>query len=196
MSLNTFLAPANLSSPQSMKFGEHRWTRRPYEVVNVVICRGARSEVKLWSEHFGKRRPKGGVVVLGIFDLEGEVSWGSCNSGGGEGGGVEDSVVGDVDNEAKMYEEVSPDERDGDVCNDELPLEGAATEGELKRLVSVGDDVIAVGHYQIRVGAQATTTVNHGLREEGSAGTCVDEEADTCEGIKHKENISGDRGHR
>ena len=95
-----------------------------------------------------------------------------------------------------MCEEVSPDERDGNVCNDELPLEGAATEGEPKRLVSIGEDARAIGSYQMCVGARTTTTVNHGLREEGSAGTYVDEEADTCEGIKHKENISGDRGHR
>ena len=40
-------------------------------------------------------------------------------------------------------------------------------------------------------GARTTTTVN-----DGAAGTCIDEEVDTCEGIKHKENISGDRGHR
>ena len=33
-----------------------------------------------------------------------------------------------------MCEEVSPDQRDGGVCNDELPLEGDATEGEPKRL--------------------------------------------------------------
>ena len=144
--------------------------------------------MKFWSEHFGKRRPKGGVTVLGIFDLEGEVGSGGCNSDGGKGGGVEDLVVGDVDKEAKMCEEVSPDERDRDVCNNELPLEGAATEGEPKRLVSVSEDV--------RAGARTTTIVNHGLWEEGSAGTFVDEEADTCEGIKHKENISGDRGHR
>ena len=94
-----------------------------------------------------------------------------------------------------MYEGVSPGERDGDVCNDELPLECATTEGELKRLVSIGEDIRVVGSYQMFVGARTTTTVNHGLREEGSAGTCVDEEVDTSEGIKHKENISGDRGH-
>ena len=72
-----------------------------------------------------------------------------------------------------MWEEVSPDKRDGDVCKNELPLEGSATEGEPKRLVSVGEDARAVGSYQMYVGAQTTTTVNHGLREEGSAGICV-----------------------
>ena len=152
--------------------------------------------MKFWSEHFRKRKPKGGIVILGIFDLKGEVGWGCCSSGGGKGGGVEDSAVGDVDEEAKMCEEVSPDKRDGDICNDELPLEGAATEGEPKRLVSIGEDVRAVGSYQMCVGAQTTTTVNHGLWEEGSAGTCADEETDTCDGTKHKESISGDRGHR
>ena len=151
--------------------------------------------MKFWSEHLGKQRPKGGVVVLGIFDLEGEVGWDGCNSGGGEGVGVQDLAVGDANEEAKICEEVSPDERDGDVCNDELPLEGTATEGEPKRLVSVGEDARAVGSYQLCVGARTTTTVNHGLWDEGSAGTCVDEEVDTCERIKHKENISGDRGH-
>ena len=150
--------------------------------------------MKFWSENLGKRRSKGGIVVLGIFDLEGEVGWGGCNSGGGEGGGVEDSAVGDFDEEAKMCEKVSPDERDGDVFNNEL--EGAATEGELKRLVSIGEDAGGVGSYQMCVDACTTTTVNHGLLEEGSAGNCVDEEADACEGIKHKENISGDRGRR
>ena len=147
--------------------------------------------MKFWLEHFGKRRPKECVVILGLFDLKGEVGWGSCNSGGGEGVGVEDSAVVNVDKEAKMGDQVSPDKRDGDVCNDELPLEGAATEGEPKRLVSVGEDARAIGRYQMCVGARTTTTVNRGLWEEGSAGTCVDKEADTCEGIKHK-----DRGHR
>ena len=45
------------------------------------------------------------------------------------------------------------------------------------------------------VGARTTTAMNNGLREEGSSGARVDEEVDTCEGIKYKENISGDRGH-
>ena len=100
-------------------------------MVNAVICRCARSKVKFWLEHFRERRPKGGVVVLGIVDLEGEVGWGSCDGGGGEGGGVDNTVVGDIDEEVKMGVEVGPDERDGDVCNNELPLKGAATEGEL-----------------------------------------------------------------
>ena len=51
--------------------------------------------------------------------------------GGGEGGGVNEAAVGDVDEEVKMHEEVGANERDGDVCNDELPLEGTATIGEL-----------------------------------------------------------------
>ena len=144
-----FLGCSQLVWRQSTKFGEHRWTRHPYEVVNAVICKGARSEVKFWLEHFRKQRPKGGIVVLGIFDLEGKVGWGGCNNGGGEGGGVEDSAVGNVDEEAKMCEEVSSNERDGNVCNDELPLEGAAIEGGPKRLVSVGEDVRAIGSYQM-----------------------------------------------
>ena len=90
--------------------------------------------MKFWSEHFRECRPKGGVVILGIIDLEGEVDWGGCDEGGGEGGGVDEAVVGDFNKEVKMREEVSPDERDGDVCNDELPLEGAATEGECRDL--------------------------------------------------------------
>ena len=90
-----------------------------------------------------------------------------------------------------MCKKVSSDERDGDICNDELPLKGAVTEGEPKRLVSIGEDTSAICSYQMCVGARTTTTVNHGL-QEGSAGTCVNEEADTCEGIKHKENISGE----
>ena len=104
-------------------------------------------------------------------------------------------MVGDVDKEVKMWEEVGHNEKDGDICNDELPLKGAAAEGEPKRLLSVGEDTRAVGSYQMCVGAWTTTTVNYGPWEEGSAGTCVNEEADTCEGIKHKENIGGDRGH-
>ena len=46
-----------------------------------------------------------------------------------------------------MCEEVSPDERDGDIYNNELPLEGAATEGEPKSLVPIGEDVRAAGSY-------------------------------------------------
>ena len=38
--------------------------------------------------------------------------------------------------------------------------------------------------------------MNHGLWEEGSASTRADKEVETCEGIKHKEHISGDRDHR
>ena len=71
-------------------------------MVNAVICRGARREMKLWLEHLGKQRPKGDIVALGIFDLEGKVGWGGCNSGGGKNGGVEDSAVGNVDKEPKM----------------------------------------------------------------------------------------------
>ena len=41
-------------------------------------------------------RPEGGEVVLGIVDLEGEVGWGGCNGGGGEGGGVDEAAIGDV----------------------------------------------------------------------------------------------------
>ena len=132
---------------------------------------------------------------MGIIDLEGEVGWVGCDGGGVKGGNVEEAAVGDVDEEVKMCKKVGPDERDGDVCNDELPLEGAATEGEPQRFVPVGDVVRAIGSYQMCVGAWTTTTINYGLWEEGSADACVDEEVDTCEGIKHKENISGDRGH-
>ena len=70
-----------------------------------------------------------------MVDLEGEVGWGGCDGGGGEGGGVDEAAVGDVDEEVKVSEEVGPDERDGDVCDNELTVEGAATEGELQRLV-------------------------------------------------------------
>ena len=75
----------NVGERVMIRFRQHVESPVVTAVVNAVICRGARSEVKFWSEHFGKRRPKVGVVILGIFDLEGEVGWGGCNSGGGEG---------------------------------------------------------------------------------------------------------------
>ena len=140
-------------------------------------------------------RPEGGEVVLGIVDLEGEVGWESSNSDGGKGGGVDEAAVGDVNEEVKVCKEVGPVERDGDVRNDEPQGEGAVTEEESHRLVPMGDDVRAVGSYQMSIGTRTTTTMNHGLWE-GSASTHVDEEAETCEGFKHKEHISGDRGYR
>ena len=51
---------------------------------------------------------QGGVVILGIVDLEGEVGWGGCDGDGGEGGGVDEAAVDDVDKEVKMREEVGP----------------------------------------------------------------------------------------
>ena len=136
-------------------------------------------------------RPEGGEVILGIVDLEGEVGWGGCHGCGG----VDEASVGDVDEEVKVCKEVGHDERDGDIRDYELPGEGAVTEGESHRLVPIGDDVRTIGSYQMSIGTGTTTAVNHGLREEGSASTRVDEEAKTCEGIKHKKHISRDRGH-
>ena len=52
-----------------------------------------------------------------------------------------------------MREEVNPGKRDGDVCDEELPVEGAATEGELQRLVPIGDDARAIGSYQMGIGS-------------------------------------------
>ena len=121
---------------------------------------------------------------------------GSCNGSGGEGGGVDEVAVGNIDEEVKACKEVGPDERDRDVHDDEPPGEGSVTEGESHRLVPIGDDAGAVGSYQMSIGAWTITAMNHGLWEEGSASTCADEEVETCEGIKHKEHISGDRDHR
>ena len=121
---------------------------------------------------------------------------GGCNGSGGEGGGVDEVAVGNIDEEVKVCKEVGPDERDGDVHDDEPPGEGAVTEGESHRLVPIGDDAGAVGSYQMSIGAWTITAMNHGLWEEGSASTRADEEVETCEGIKHKEHISGDRDHR
>ena len=60
---------------------------------------------------------------MGIVDLEGEVSWGGCDSGGG----VDEVAVGGVDKEVKVSEEVGPDEKDGDICDYELPVEQEVT---------------------------------------------------------------------
>ena len=67
---------------------------------------------------------------------------------------------------------------------------------ESHRLVPIGDDARTVGSYEMSIGARTTTTMNHRLQEERYASTRVNEEAETCEGIKHKKHISGDRGHR
>ena len=161
-----------------------------------MVSRCVRRQEEFRTENLREGRPEGGKVVLVMVDLEGEVGWGGYNGGGGEGGGVDEVAVGDVDEEVKVCKEVSPDERDGDIRDNELPGEGAVTEGESHRLVPIGDDARAVDSYQMSIGTRITTTMNHGLWEEGSASTCDDEEAGTCEGIKHKEHISEDRGHR
>ena len=54
----------------------------------------------------------------------------------------------------------------------------------------------AIGSYQMGDCTRTSTPINHGHQEGGSAGARVNEEANTCEGIKQKENNSGDRSHR
>ena len=72
--------------------------------------------------------------------MEGEVGWGGCDGGGGEGGGFDEPAVGDVNEEVKIHAEVGP-----------------------------------VGSYKMGADAWTTTTMNHGLWEEGSAGARVNE---------------------
>ena len=79
-------------------------------------------------------------------------------------------MVGNVDEEI----EVGADDGDRDVSHYEVPLVGAATEGELHGFVAVLQDASAVGSNEMMVSAWTATAVNLGLREEGSAGACVD----------------------
>ena len=95
----------------------------------------------------------------------------------------------------KICEEVSPDEMDRDICNDELPLEDAVTEGESQRFVPVGEDVRAACIYQMCVSARTTTTMNHGLFEEGSAAPVLMRKRIPVRESSTK-SISGERGYR
>ena len=74
-----------------------------------------------------------------------------------------------------MCEEVSPVERNGDVCNDELPLESAATEGEPNRFVLlVETEATAKGgdltiHFFLTRHMVSHITWQQGQRECGSS---------------------------
>ena len=67
-----------------------------------MVSRCLRHQAEFWTENLREGRPEGGEVVLGNVDLEGEVGWGSCNGGGGEGGGVDEVAVGDINEEVKV----------------------------------------------------------------------------------------------
>ena len=90
------------------KLGEHWWTRHLDEVIDALVSRCARSEAEFWTKNFKEKRPEGGKVVLGIVDLEGEVGWGNCDGGGGEGGGVDEVAVGDVNEDVKVRKKSAP----------------------------------------------------------------------------------------
>ena len=72
--------------------------------------------------------------------MEGQVGRSSSDGGGGKGGGVDETVIGHVDEEVKVGKEVSTDDGSGDVGHDEVPLVFTASEGELQGFVAVCQD--------------------------------------------------------
>ena len=113
---------------------------------------------------------EGAVDVRRIGDLEGEVRRSGSGGGGGEDGSVDETAVSYVDEEVEVGEEVSTDDRDGDVGHYEVPLVGADSKGEPHGFVAVRQDARAVGSHKVSIGASTTSAVYLGLWKEGPAG--------------------------
>ena len=75
-----------------------------------------------------------------MSDLEGQVGRSSSDGDGGKGGGVDETVIGHVDEEVEVGEEVSTNDGSGNVSHDEVPLVSTASEGELQDFVTVCQD--------------------------------------------------------
>ena len=98
-------------------------------MVYAVLCRRSRSKVEYWPENLGIRCLEGAVCVRGVGDLEGQVGRISSDRGGGKGGGIDETAIGHVDEEAEVGEEVSTNDGGGDVGHDEVPLVFTASKG-------------------------------------------------------------------
>ena len=59
----------------------------------------------------------------------------------------------------KLMRKSAPDDRNGDVSHYEVPLVGAASEGEPHGFVAVRQDARTIGSHKVSVGASATSTV-------------------------------------
>ena len=61
--------------------------------------------------------------------MEGQVGRISSDGGGGKGGDIDETVIGHVDEEVEVGEEVSTNDGSGDVAHDEVPFVFTATKG-------------------------------------------------------------------
>ena len=125
--------------------------------------------------------------MSGVGDVQGQVAGGCGDGGVGEVGGVDEALVVDVDEEMVVGEEVSGDDRQGDVGDDEIPSVGPAGEVKLHVLGAEGVNGGTISGDEVNVGA-GEVCGRHGFGQEGTAGTGVDEVFDVRAAIRQEEN--------